>query len=70
MLFDLYKAFDQTKSHNSEFLSPKGPIFFNACATCSELLSNISLMVTYIYTAYDLGLYMYIGYDMIFTCDG
>ena len=41
-LFDLIKAFDEIEcSHKSDSFSG-GPIFLQACATCSELPSNIS----------------------------
>ena len=37
--------FDQIeRSHRSDFFSPKRPILRHACATCSELPSNIGTM--------------------------
>ena len=51
MLFDLLKAFDYLESHyKSDFFSQKRPIFFHACATCSELPSNISTMYLTFYS--------------------
>ena len=45
LLFDLFKAIDQIESsHKSEVFSLKRLIFLHACATCSELPSNISTM--------------------------
>ena len=45
MLFDLLKAFDKIESgQKSDFFAPIRPIFLHACATCSELPSNISSM--------------------------
>ena len=45
LLFDLLKAFDQIESiHKSDLFYPKIPTFLHACATCSELPSNISTM--------------------------
>ena len=31
-------------SHKSDFFPPKNTIFLHACATCSELPSNVSIM--------------------------
>ena len=56
LLFDLFKAFDLFEtlnyviqwfesSHESDFFHPKRLIFLQACATCSELPSNISATV-------------------------
>ena len=43
LLFDLFKAFDQIESiHESDFFSPKRPIFLHACVTCPELPYDIS----------------------------
>ena len=46
LLFSLIKAFDQIQSsHTSDFFfSPKGNIHLHACATCSNLPSNIITM--------------------------
>ena len=44
-LFDLFMAFDKIESgHKSDVFSPKRPVFLHACATYSELPSNISTM--------------------------
>ena len=48
LLFYIAQAFDQIEiSHKSDFFSPKWPIFLHACATCSELPSNISTMIPF-----------------------
>ena len=45
MLFDLFKAFDKIESsHKSFFFSEKTYNYLHACATCSDLSSNISTM--------------------------
>jgi len=42
LLFDLFKAFD---SDIFLYFSSKIPIMLHACATCSELPSNVSTMI-------------------------
>ena len=43
LFFNLLKAFDLFQSsHKSDIFYLKRPIFLHACATCSELTSNIS----------------------------
>ena len=45
MFFDLLKAFDNIdSSHKSDIFALKKPILLHACATCSELPSNIVTM--------------------------
>ena len=46
LLFDKFKAFDNIESsHRLFFFSQKRHVFLYACATCSELISNVSTMV-------------------------
>ena len=46
LLFDLCKSFDKFESsHKSDIFYPKRPIFLHACATGSELTSNIIIMI-------------------------
>ena len=48
LLSDLLKAFDKIESsHKSHIFYPKGPIFLHACATCSQLPSNLSTIIVY-----------------------
>ena len=43
LIFDMIKAFDSIENYqNRIYFLPKRSIFFDACATCSELPSNES----------------------------
>ena len=45
LLFDRFKAFHKIESiHKSNFSNLKRPIVIHACASCSELPSNVMLL--------------------------
>ena len=46
MLCDMFNAFHQIERSHIECFNPKTHMFVHACATCSDLPSNIGTMVS------------------------